>query len=58
MVDNLYKVKAVAEKFAVTPSTIWYWVKHDKFPKPFKIGGSTFWKESELLAAQKKESEA
>ena len=38
-------------KFPVSPATIWRWVKHGGFPKPFKLGQNiTVWDAKEVEA--------
>lgn len=47
--DKLLRVKQVLEVIPVAKSTIWQWVKEDRFPKPIKLGGkTTVWKMSEI----------
>jgi prophage regulatory protein len=47
--DKLLRMKQVLEVIPVAKSTIWQWVKEDRFPKPIKLGGkTTVWKMSEI----------
>ncbi|MBT6014916.1 MAG: AlpA family phage regulatory protein, partial [Nitrosomonadales bacterium] len=41
---RLYKVKQLEQILSISKSTLWQWVKQDKFPTPIKRVGSTFWK--------------
>ena len=42
-------VKAVAERYSIGVSTVWYLVQHGKLPKPYKINvNTTRWLASEL----------
>jgi predicted DNA-binding transcriptional regulator AlpA len=35
----------------VSASTVWYWVRHGKFPKPIKLSRQvTVWKRTEVMA--------
>lgn len=38
-----FTVKEVAERYKVSPSTIWRWQRKGKFPKPKKFEGVTRW---------------
>lgn len=43
----------------VSPSTIWRWVREDKFPKPFKLGDSvTVWDAAAVERFIAKQSQA
>lgn len=44
----LYKDKTIAKLLDVSRVTIWRWVRKEIFPKPFKIGASTFWKAEDV----------
>lgn len=37
------KHKDRAPLLSISPTTHWRWVQQGKFPKPIKLGGSTFW---------------
>jgi prophage regulatory protein len=42
---------AVAIRYDISRSTIWRWVKEDRFPKPIKLGpASTRWRIADLEA--------
>ncbi|UAW97557.1 helix-turn-helix domain-containing protein [Halopseudomonas nanhaiensis] len=38
-----FTVKEVAERYKVSPSTIWRWQRRGKFPLPKRIEGVTRW---------------
>jgi prophage regulatory protein len=41
--------KGVAARYNIGKSTVWYWVKKGKLPRPYKIGeNTTRWKVAEL----------
>ena len=47
--ENFIRIKEVMEKTGVARSTIWLWVKEEKFPKPIKISPRvTVWKSSDI----------
>ena len=50
--ETFVSVKTVAQRYGVSPPTIWRWLKtNPKFPKPYKPSpGVTRWKLSEILA--------
>jgi prophage regulatory protein len=51
MSDQLIRLKEVSSKFCIPTSTIWYWIKKEKFPKPIKLGERFIaWRESDLNA--------
>ena len=42
-------VKLVAKRYEIGVSTVWYWVKIGKLPKPYKLStNTTRWKIEEL----------
>jgi prophage regulatory protein len=45
--------KQVAERFSVSRTTIWRWIRTSNFPKPVKLGGSTRWRLADLEAWEK-----
>ena len=46
---NLLRVEDVVKKTSIGKSTIWLWVKEEKFPKPIKLSERiSVWKESDL----------
>jgi predicted DNA-binding transcriptional regulator AlpA len=45
---KLYKVKQLEQILSISKSTLWQWVKHDKFPTPIKRVGSTFWRAEDV----------
>ena len=45
---KLYKVKQLEQILSISKSTLWQWVKQDKFPTPIKRVGSTFWKAEDV----------
>jgi len=47
---KLYKVKQLEQILNISKSTLWQWVKQDKFPSPIKRVGSTFWKAEDVDA--------
>ena len=44
------KVKDVAEMLAVSVRKVWRLSQEEGFPKPVKLGGSSRWVESDVLA--------
>jgi len=43
---NFLRVKQVSEKVGIGKSTVWLWVKQNKFPKPLKLSPRvTVWDE-------------
>ena len=48
-------VKSVAERYEIGCSTVWYWTKIGKLPKPHKYGANTpRWDSEELDESDKK----
>lgn len=48
---NLLRIKDVVKKTSIGKSTIWVWVKEEKFPKPIKLSERiSVWKESDIDA--------
>jgi len=46
---NLLRIKEVIQKTGMAKSTIWLWVKENKFPKPIKLSERiTVWEENEI----------
>ncbi|NQY19800.1 MAG: AlpA family phage regulatory protein [Campylobacteraceae bacterium] len=46
---NYLRVKTVAEKVGISKSTIWLWVKENKFPKPIKVSPQvSVWNEDKI----------
>ena len=45
---KLYKVKQLEQILNISKSTLWLWVKQDKFPTPIKRVGSTFWRAEDV----------
>ena len=54
---KLYKVKQLEKILNISKSTLWQWVKQDKFPTPIKRVGSTFWKAEDVDEWIKDESD-
>ena len=47
--NNLYlSVDQVAQRFNVSKDSIWRWKRNGEFPRPFKLGGSTRWRLSDI----------
>ena len=47
-------VKSVAKRYEIGRSTVWYWVKIGKLPKPHKLSSNTTrWKIEELDESDK-----
>lgn len=46
--DKRIKIREVVERVQIGKSTIYNLIKKGQFPKPIKIGGSVFWKESDI----------
>ncbi len=43
------RITQVIEKTSIARSTIWLWVKENRFPKPIKISARvTVWQEEEI----------
>lgn len=51
--ERYLTVKQVAQRFSVTPQTVWRWSKQGpslSFPRPVRIGyGTTRWRLSDIL---------
>lgn len=47
--DFFLKIGDCLKMIPVAASTWWEGVKDGRFPKPVKIGGSTFWRYSDVL---------
>ncbi len=46
---NLLRIDDVVKKTSIGKSTIWVWVKEEKFPKPIKLSERiSVWKESDI----------
>jgi prophage regulatory protein len=57
---KIYRVKQLIRLLSISKSTIYGWIKDDKFPKGTKINGITVWKSEtidEWLEEQTKENE-
>lgn len=48
MPDRYLTIRQVAERRGVSPSTHWRHVAQGLFPKGLKLGGKTFWIESDV----------
>jgi len=47
--SNFLRIKDVMKKTGIARSTIWLWVKEDKFPKPIKLSPRiTVWNNEEV----------
>ncbi len=47
--SNFLRIKDVMKKTGVARSTIWLWVKEDRFPKPIKLSPRiTVWNEDKI----------
>lgn len=42
--------RKVAERYSVSRTTIWRWVRSNDFPHPVKIAGTTRWRLADLEA--------
>ena len=38
MQEKLIRIKELSKQFSIPKSTIRYWIKQGKFPKPIKLG--------------------
>ena len=47
---SFMRVPAVATACGTAKSTIWYWVRTGRFPKPVKFGAITAWRTSDVMA--------
>ena len=45
---KLYRANQLYKMLNISNSTLYLWVKQNKFPSPIKRGGSTFWKADEV----------
>ena len=45
---KLYRASQLYKMLNISNSTLYLWVKQNKFPTPIKRGGSTFWKADEV----------
>ena len=50
---QLMREKHITRTYAFSKSTLWRWVATGRFPKPFKIGHSSFW-DAEAVAEWEK----
>ena len=41
---NLLRIKHLTNKLSMSKSTIWLWIRNNKFPKPTKINGISVWR--------------
>jgi predicted DNA-binding transcriptional regulator AlpA len=41
---NLYRMKQLVPLLSISKSTIYGWIRDDKFPKGKKLNGTTVWK--------------
>ncbi len=48
MKHNIIYIAGVTKIVKRHRQTIWRWVKHDEFPKPFKIGNRNVWYENSI----------
>lgn len=46
--SQLLRVKQLIKLLSISKSTIYGWIKDDKFPKGTKINGITVWREGEI----------
>ncbi|MBU3015655.1 AlpA family phage regulatory protein [Poseidonibacter lekithochrous] len=47
--SNFLRITEVMKKTGIAKSTIWLWVKEDKFPKPIKLSPRiTVWEEEKI----------
>ncbi|WP_108062607.1 helix-turn-helix transcriptional regulator [Poseidonibacter lekithochrous] len=47
--NNFLRITDVMKKTGIAKSTIWLWVKEDKFPKPIKLSPRiTVWEEEKI----------
>ena len=47
--SSFLRITEVMKKTGIAKSTIWLWVKEDKFPKPIKLSPRiTVWKEEKI----------
>ena len=47
--EGVVRLRTVTAVFGVSGSTIWRWIRQDKFPKPIRLGpNSVAWRVSEL----------
>ncbi len=47
--SNFLRIAQVAKKTGLGKSTVWLWVKENKFPKPIKLSPRvTVWVESDI----------
>ena len=45
---TLLRMKHLTEKLSLSKSTIWLWIRNNKFPKPSKINGVSVWKKDTI----------
>jgi prophage regulatory protein len=56
-IAGLASTKGKPGKLPVSPTTVWRWVREDRFPKPFKLGDSvTVWDAAEVDAFIERQS--
>ena len=45
---RLYRANQLYKMLNISNSTLYLWVKQNKFPPPIKRGGSSFWKAEQV----------
>jgi len=45
---KLYRANQLYKMLNISNSTLYLWVKQDKFPAPIKRGGSSFWRADQV----------
>ena len=45
---NLYRMKQLVPLLSISKSTIYGWIRDDKFPKGTKINGTTVWRKETI----------
>jgi predicted DNA-binding transcriptional regulator AlpA len=48
--DRLLRINDVLEIIPVAKSTWWLWVRENKAPRPLKLGRTTCWRYSDIMA--------
>lgn len=44
--EEIMNLKDIISFFKITKSTLYEWIKKEKFPEPIKVGGRIFWERS------------
>ena len=58
-VEKYLSLREVTSAFKVSPSTIWRWVKNNRFPKPIHLGPKAVrWREADIATWNQERAES